>query len=205
MFFNPEIHIFKKNIKGIIHIGASDCRERLNYMKYYNLKDDNIIWINAMKDFVEQIILFNPIINIYNECMYNENNKIVSFTITDNYENSSILKINKKIKSNLTNIIETEEKIIGTKRLDSLCYENNIDIKQFNLLLIEACGVELEILKGTPLYDIDYIYLDIYIKELYNNCNLFEEIEQYLEKYGFIREYLYINKNGYGNALFITK
>jgi hypothetical protein len=40
------------NITGILHIGAHDCEELNDYIKH-GVDDNNIVWIDAMKEKVE--------------------------------------------------------------------------------------------------------------------------------------------------------
>ena len=74
---------FKLNINGILYIGAHDCEERKDYNEF-GISNNNIFWVEAMKDKVDimknkynDIHIFNAIIDI-------ENDKEVKFNITNN-------------------------------------------------------------------------------------------------------------------------
>jgi hypothetical protein len=66
------------NIKGVIHIGAHECEEKKGYNNYFKLTDDKIIWIEALKEKVDYVknTIGNNIL-IFNECIHEEDNKII--------------------------------------------------------------------------------------------------------------------------------
>jgi hypothetical protein len=48
MIINIQELPIKKEIYGIIHIGAYECEERLNYLNF--VSDNEIVWIDTLKD-----------------------------------------------------------------------------------------------------------------------------------------------------------
>ena len=66
--------------------------------------------------------------------------------------------------------------------MDKLLYKYNIDIKKLYFLNIDTQSNELEVLKGFKniLFNIDYIYTEINIKNVYKNIALLLEIDSYL-------------------------
>jgi hypothetical protein len=73
--------------------------------------------------------------------------------------------------------------------MDKLLSKYNIDITKYNFLNIDTQGNELEVLKGLGniLLNIDYIYTEINIKNLYKNIALLDEIDIFLNKFRFKR------------------
>ena len=92
---------------------------------------------------------------------------------------------------------------IDIKKLDSL---DNIKV---NFLNIDVQGYELEVLKGAvkTLTKIDYIYSEVNRKELYENCVIVNDLDKFLDFFGFIRcETKWWNNVGtWGDALYIKK
>ena len=64
----------------------------------------------------------------------------------------------------------------------------NYDIP-FNFINLDIQGVELKALKSMEEYlnHIDYIYTEVNSDYVYENCSLVTEIDDYLNKFGFIR------------------
>ena len=85
---------FTKDVYGVIHIGAHECEERIKYLsRFCNVTDNEIIWIDALKNKVDSIKSENPNIQIFNECISNTDNENIIFYITNNLQSSSILKL----------------------------------------------------------------------------------------------------------------
>ena len=61
---------FRKDVYGVIHIGAHDCEERNKYLtQFHNVTDNEIIWIDALKNKVDSIKSENPNIQIFNKIL----------------------------------------------------------------------------------------------------------------------------------------
>ena len=61
-------------------------------MQYFNnVTDNEIIWIDALSEKVELMKNLNKNIRIYNECISDKDNELVTFKITNNYQSSSFL------------------------------------------------------------------------------------------------------------------
>lgn len=70
---------------------------------------------------------------------------------------------------------------------------------------LDIQGAELLALKGADdiLNNIDYIYTEINIKEIYENCCLLHQVDDYLKSFGFIRIIINITHYGWGDAFYI--
>ena len=93
------------------------------------------------------------------------------------------------------------------KRLIHIDTLDSYNIVDCNFLHMDTQGYELEILKGSEetLKYIDYIYTEINIMELYENCVQLEELDEYLKSKNFIRTELILTGYGAGDALYIKK
>jgi FkbM family methyltransferase len=199
-----ELLPFIKNVKGIIHIGAHECEERQDYMKILNIGDDKTLWFDAMPFKVNEMKTNIPSLQIYHECLSNQDNETVHFKVTNNYQSSSILNL----KTHLThhphihNIFELQLK---TKKMSSFIQEKNIDMNQYNFLNIDIQGAELLALKGFEHYlsHIDYIYSEVNIEELYENCALIHQLDEYLLQFGFVRIITKMTEYKWGDAFYV--
>ena len=68
-----------------------------------------------------------------------------------------------------------------------LLKSQNIQSSEYNVLVIDAQGAELLVLKGadTLLTNIQFIKVEAADFEIYKNCCQLKDIEQYLERFGF--------------------
>lgn len=81
-----------------------------------------------------------------------------------------------------------------------------VDRKNYNFMLIDVQGYELEVLKGASelLRDnIDYIITEVNRDELYENCSKVEDLDNFLSNYNFIRVETDWGGDTWGDALYI--
>lgn len=191
-------------IKGVIHIGAHEAEE---YQDYKNIGVDNIIWVEANSNLVANLNLKfgnDENIKIINEAIFDEE-KEISFKITNNMQSSSILNL-KEHKRLFSDIVVTEEKTMTTKRFDTLINEHNIEIKNFNFLNVDVQGVDLNAILsfGDYLKHIDFVYSEINTIEVYEGCHLLNEFDTVMKTNGFSRVMTHIYVDGaWGDALYI--
>ena len=196
---------FTKNVHGIIHVGAHNCEERMNYLlNFHNITDDDIIWIEAYKKKVDKIKSELPTIRIFNECISNKDNENVVFKVTNNIQSSSFLKLKEHLIEH-PDIYEIEQIEMKTKCLKTFYDENKFSYDQFNFINLDIQGAELLALHGAKeiLNYIEYIYVEVNTKELYENCPLLDEIDNYLKMFGFKRQNLLMTEHGWGDAFYV--
>lgn len=196
---------FCKSVNGVIHIGAHNCEERIIYLSYFNnLTDNDIVWIEAIHENVNYIKTNYPSIKIFNECISNTDNEIVTFNITNNSQSSSFLNLKEHLieHPDVYNIKSIE---IKTKTLKTFYDENNFTYDKFNFMVLDIQGAELLALKGAKeiLEYVDFIYLEVNTKELYENCGLLSDIDIYLGKYNFQQQTILMTKHGWGDAFYV--
>jgi len=196
---------FIKEVKGILHLGAHECEERIKYLTRFNyITDDNIIWIDALKNKVELIQTTIPTIRIFNECISNLDDQLIFFKITNNYQSSSILNLKEHIIEH-PDIHEISRIEMKTKTLKTFYNDNNFTNSQFNFFALDIQGAELLALIGADniLNDVDYIYIEVNTKELYENCALLDDIDIYLSKFNFKRQNILMTEHGWGDAFYV--
>lgn len=196
------ILFFKLNIKGVLHVGAHKCEEQNVYLKYTSNK--NIYWIEAIKFLVEENLLSNPDLNIINECIGDEDDKEVTFKISNNTLSSSILELGEH-KNLHPNVVVSDTIVTKTKTLKTIFSQNKLKDK-FNMLVLDLQGAEMLALKGLKdiINEFDIIYTEVNEKEIYKECCILEDLDLYLQSYNFERKHLN-TLNNYGNALYLRK
>jgi FkbM family methyltransferase len=180
-----------KPYKNILHIGSSWGQEIDSYHKN---GVESIVWIEASKRFMAK--LFDntskyPIKQKYiNACVSNIQGEKVKFNISNNGESSSMLEFGTHSKLHpQVSFIATEE--LETHRMDRLCIDHKIDMSLIDFINIDVQGAELKVLKGfgklLGLENIKAIYSEVNFEYVYKDCCLVQELDDYLNFYGFKR------------------
>ena len=204
LFTDFEKHL--KVVKGAIHIGANDGAER----KWYS------------KQGISPVLWFEPNPNMFLRLSKNVKDRVgdkcyrvgihdtlktAKLHVASNKgQSSSILPFgtHSKYRPDITYLYDKQ---IQLMRMDDFIVNRNIDITQFNFLNIDVQGVELNVIKsfGDYIDKMDYIYTEVNIEELYIGGCLINEIDDYLQKYNFIRKEIFMTKHNWGDAFYIKK
>jgi FkbM family methyltransferase len=198
---------FPKQVKGILHLGAHECEERVKYLSRFNyITDDDIVWIDALIDKVNSVKQRIPSVQVYNECISDIDNQTVSFNVTNNYQSSSFLKLKEHLIEH-PDIYQISSIEMKTKTLKTFYNENDFKYDKFNFFAFDIQGAELLALTGAGdiLEHVDYIYIEVNTKELYENCALLVDIDSYLLKFNFIRQNILMTEHGWGDAFYVKK
>jgi FkbM family methyltransferase len=189
-------------IKGVLHIGAHECEESGFYDRL-GVNPDNVIWIEGNKTKVEQAKKRN-IKTMYYGVISEKDSQIVEFNITNNGQSSSILHLGSHAQHH-PDVHFVEKQFHSTITVDTFYKRNNLDMSQYDFWNFDIQGAELKALKGAKK-SIEYakaIYLEVNIEEVYKECALMEEIDNYLAQYNFKRIITNITEFGWGDALYI--
>ena len=203
--FKELMKKYKLNVSGIFHVGAHECEELKDYTQF-NIKPSQIYWVEAMEDKVK-LMKSKNIKNIYQAFIDEEDNKEITFNISNNGQSSSILEFGTHLKHH-PHVHFVNQIKATTKRLDTLIEENNIPIQNLNFINLDIQGVELRALKSMEkhLHNIKYIYTEVNTEHVYKNCNLVGEIDEYLKKFGFKRVATKIAGDfGWGDAFYMQE
>ena len=180
---NKTLKSNSKNITGIIQVGANIGQE-----------------IPILTKHAINIYLFEPLTEAFNMLKENiskyKNIKIFKFALGEKDEM-------KKINISNTNFSASSSFLKPSLHLEYFpeiefdSYEE-VQIKRFdsidskfvaNFLILDVQGFELNVIKGfgENIKNIDFIYTEVSIEELYENSVLIQELDKELNKLGFIR------------------
>lgn len=174
---------YNLNIKGVIHIGGHFGQE----MNVYNdLEIKNVVFFEPLPHVFEVLknnVGTTPI--LYNIALGNMEGTIEMNVESANQGMSSSI-LEPLIHLNQYPHIRFETKqTVNIKKLDSF-----IDtLGGYNFINIDVQGYELEVFKGGSEYlnNIDYIMTEVNRDEVYKGCPMVEELDEYLNSYGFER------------------
>lgn len=200
------IHYFKFQISGILHIGAHECEE-LNDYNRVGVNNSNIYWIEAIQEKVDLCRNRYKGVNIYQAVIDEEDNKEITFNITNNGQSSSILEFGSHETSH-PQVHIVSKKQMTTTRMDTLIEREHIPVAELNFVNLDIQGVELRALKSMEKYlqHVQYIYTEVNTEEVYKGCNLIGEIDDYLKGLGFVRvtQKIY-SEYGWGDAFYMKQ
>ena len=185
-----------------MHIGAHDCEEITIYNNL-GLNNEDIIWIDALPFKVEEA-KNRGIPNVYNALITDKDDEEVVFNVSNNDQSSSILEFGTHSTEHpwVVYVDKIQKKSIT---LNSFFERNNIDGNKYDFWNFDIQGAELMALKGASKYlpNVKVLYLEVNEKELYKDCGLIGDIDQFLSQYNFKRVITNITKHGWGDAVYI--
>jgi hypothetical protein len=192
----------KINIKGCFHVGAHDCEE-LPIYNNFGIKTEDIVWVDALSFKVEQSIA-RGIPNVYHAVITDKDDADVVFNVANNIQSSSILEFG-------THAIEHPQVVYVDKihqksiTIDTFFKRNNLDASKYDFWNFDIQGAELLALKGATetIKHAKVLYLEVNSKELYKECALINEIDEYLAPLGFKRVLTNMTIHKWGDALYI--
>lgn len=195
---------YEFNVTGVIHVGAHLGQEYDEYIQTFG--QIPTYW-------------FEPIPSVYKELSNNLNNKINTFYYNvalgekngvnkmylDNgngLQSSSLLKP-KELENIYPHIKFSEDNTINIT-LSTLDF---YDIKSCNVLVLDTQGYELNALKGSinTLKNIDYIFAEYNVVEMYDGCPSIEQIDEFLLPFGFYRQETWHVDGLWGDAFYLKR
>lgn len=190
-------------IRGVIHIGAHHGQEKIWYDKE-NVQ--NIIWIDANP--IHESILSQKVggDKIIITGIGNISGKL-KFNISSNEgQSSSFLEFGSHSNYH-PDVRYIGDIMVEIKRMSDVILEHNIQINDYNFLNLDIQGMELDAIKSfdDSISKFDYIYTEVNTEQVYKNCNIIGEIDEYLSNYGFERTVTQITPWQWGDALYIKK
>jgi FkbM family methyltransferase len=203
MLLNLEnlIKKYNLNLKGVLHIGAHFGREMDAYKKA-NIK--NVMFFEPLPHTFEKLKQYvgeNNAIFV-NKALGNKIGKADMYVEYDNESQSSSLLEPMLHVTQYPNIKFNDKIEVEIDKLDNIPYNRN----DFNFINIDVQGYELEVFKGAikSLNTIDIIMTEINRANLYKDCVLEDELDEFLLKhYNFKRVETFWAGGTWGDALYI--
>jgi FkbM family methyltransferase len=195
------IQKYNIQIKGVLHVGAHECEELNDYLRYIPI--EKMLWVDALPDKVALCKQKYPGVLIENAIVSDVIEK-VRFNVSNNGQSSSMLDFG------LHSHFHPQVHYIGyfeseTKLLKDILPKYDIE---YNFLNFDIQGAELKALKGMEEYlnKVDYLYTEVNSDYVYKNCALVTELDEYLLKYGLHRvETQWCGDFRWGDAFYIRK
>lgn len=191
------------NIKGVVHIGAHYGEEIQEYV------DNGIQKITVFEPLSENFdVLSQRLQNVnadiqgYQVALGSKKGTATMYLSSNEAQSSSILKPKEHLEHHPDVSFDGTEEV----EVDIL---DTYDIGESNFINIDVQGYELEVFKGgqKTLEQIDYVYCEVNRGEMYEGNPMVEELDEFLNEYGFERVETHWPETWYkwGDALYIKK
>jgi len=191
---------YNLNINGAIHCGGHYGEE---YNTYLELGINNQVWFEPQPEvfqIMESKLPNNENIKLINKALGNDTKKVTMYVDNYNQGSSSILK--PKLHLDQYRHIRFENEVeVDLVRLDDVIIEKD----KYNFLYMDCQGYEYEVLKGASnlLNNIDVIMTEVNRAEVYENCGMINELDDYLNQYQFNRVETSWAGGTWGDAFYI--
>jgi len=198
--------------KGVIHIGAHHGEEANDY-KAFGV--ERVAWFEACRDFMD--ILYRNTQQIggmeqqyFNECLSDQDDVSVEFNVANNGQSSSMLKLGTHATMYPHITFDKSIKMI-TKRFDTIQKKQSdiIPFDKFDFINLDVQGAELKVLKGFgPLLakpSIRAVYTEVNFEEVYEDCCLIEELDEFLGSFGFKRVCTAAPEKTWGDSIYMRE
>ena len=191
------------NPKIVWHLGGHNAEELDDYLSNGS---QEVHWFEANPELA--LILQSKLMDIPNQFVipkaaWHTDEEVLTFKITNNTMSSSIYDL--KIHSEkYPDIVLTKMVNVETITLNTYSIGREIP----SLINLDIQGAELEALKGASnfLEQVSYIYTEVSYVELYKNAPLAEDIDLYLNGFGFKRVVTRkVPKDGWADVLYINQ
>lgn len=183
--FDKLIDRYTMNITGVIHIGAHDggeydyyCkRDSIRYMLFFEPDPDNFAKLKLRVGQDANVYVVNRALGPFS-C------EMELYRETANSGQSNSLLEPYLHKEQYPHIPFTNKIKVKVDPLDK--YQPD---PVFNFINIDVQGFELEVFRGAKqtLSRVDYIMTEVNNEELYRNCVLVDELDEFLRKFNFTR------------------
>lgn len=178
---------FLRTASGVIHVGANEGQERDDYARH----GLQVVWIEPIPAVFSKLqanISGYGQQHAYQYLVTDKDGETYQFHVANNRgESSSILDLGQHAE--LWPHVHYQESIaLSSITLDSLVERQHIDVKKYDVLILDTQGSELLVLKGAErlLSGIRYIRTEAADFELYKDCAQVDEIDAFLRMHGFL-------------------
>lgn len=197
------LKVHSLTVKGVIHVGAHFGRE---YECYKKLNIDKGIFFEPTPSSFEKlkINVVDDGFQLFNKAVGNYNGDVELFVENINQgQSNSILEPTRHLDDYPDIRFEDAKQTAKIVRLDDFIEQP----EKFNFLNIDVQGYELEVLKGANTLlenSIDCILSEINFDQLYKNGVNVDELDEYLDKFSFVRvETKWWKKSCWGDGFYL--
>lgn len=192
-------------MKNILHIGAHTGQEAPFYKA---LGIENVVFVEAIPTVFEKLqknLAAYPAYKGINAVCSEESGKEVQFNVSSNEGgSSSMLGLGNHARL-YPEISYVETLTLQTVTADDLVAEQCGDAA-FDFVVLDTQGAELHVLRGATniLGRAKALWIEVSEEPLYEGGCTFDEVSSYVRKFDFRLRHVNINRQGWGDALYVS-
>jgi FkbM family methyltransferase len=196
------VKVFHVRPNGVLHVGAHLAEEAPMYEEYGWQGSSKIYWVESQQVLAQElrIKLDNSIHDVKCATVWNASGLKLQFKHTNNSQSSSLLDLHIHSEKYPKIKVDNSYEVI-TSRLDDIC-----QLDKFDFVALDIQGAELKALEGMGelLNEVNWIYSEVNKVELYKDCALITDIDEFLGNLGFKRVATrWAFRSGWGDALWM--
>jgi FkbM family methyltransferase len=175
------------NLKGVIHVGANTGQE----LSDYAARDFNVLWIEPIPTVFEQLkenVRPYPKQHALNYLVGDEDDKPITMHVCDNEGLSSSIMDFAQHPVVYPSVHFTHDIECRMWTLDSIIGRENIDLKDYDGMVIDVQGAEMKVLKGAGnvLKSIKRLRIESADFELYKDYPTPKQLIDCLNSHGLV-------------------
>jgi FkbM family methyltransferase len=171
------------DVRGVIHVGAHHGQEYWEYIQSFgNISTHWFEPLPSAFEILSQRLQKQPNCHLYHCALGASNDEVNIWEDSGNDGQSSSLMKPKEHLSQWSHITFDTTRNVQMRTLDSFVITGS------NVLVMDAQGYELEVLKGATetLKMVDHVFCEINSIEMYEGCPTPDEIDAFLVSNGFV-------------------
>ncbi len=189
--------------RGIIHVGAHEGTELAWYQACGFQK---ILFIEANPQTFETLrknVAGEKGVTAVNRAVVDKEGP-VQLQVTNFDQSSSVLALGTHL-NHYPGVEAVQSVTVAGVTLNALLDELGLDAAEFNFLAMDIQGAELMALRGADrvLRQTQAIITEVHFEDLYQGCCQIDDLDLYLEEYGFQRVNTYSIYRAWGDAVYV--
>ncbi len=202
----PFGHMPVRLIRGIIHVGAHEAEELSDYRE---ARIEHILWVEANPSkwsFLEDKLSGFSAMSLGRFAASPKTGGSALLNIASNGQSSSLLALGTHA-DHYPSIKYSQKQSVPLVAVDDWIDQLGANRSRLNFINLDIQGYELEALRGLKrqLEFTDFIYTEVSFEEVYVDCALIADLDEYLGVFGFSRVALVDTGAGWGDALYAKR
>jgi FkbM family methyltransferase len=193
--------------KGVIHVGAAQGEEYETYQSHGIIWQ---VWIEPQPDLYNQcVVRRSNFVKVFNVACGQKAGRAVMYRLKGNGGHSnSLMKPKRHLELHPDHPLQ-DTITVDVVRLDDLLSGFDLEDGPHDLMVVDAQGYELEVLKGgeRAVSRMNAVICEVNAEELYDGCPLVGEIDEWMESHGLSRMWTDWcgPEKSYGDAVYVRK